>query len=126
MGIKNRIDDAQLLWDNNRKEGAFINVLIAVASTARKRYPKPKYTDHESFVKFLCDAYPGKMGAEFRGKLLYVEEIFYSWIRCQLIHESELPPDIEFINDKVNSMTIRAGGKPEYKLLVGYNWIFYL
>jgi hypothetical protein len=39
MSIENFIKDAELLWKNDRKEGAFIMTLIAVASTARKRYP---------------------------------------------------------------------------------------
>ena len=41
-GIRNRIDDAKLLWESGRLDGAFLNALIAVAATARERYPKLK------------------------------------------------------------------------------------
>jgi len=126
MSIRNRIEDAKLLWDNARKEGAFLNALIAVAATARKRYPHPQYKDIDSFIRFLRNSYQGKMHVEFRGTCRPIEEIFYKWVRCQLVHEGELPFDIEFTNDKKEGMTIRAGGHPEYKLLIGYNWINYL
>lgn len=126
MSIKNRVEDARLLWKKGRKEGAFLNALIATAATARKRYKYPKYKDRESFTKFLQDSHPGRIGLEFRGKCELIEEIFYKWMRCELIHEGKLPFDIEFINDKGNGMTARAGGHPEYKLLIGYNWIDYL
>jgi hypothetical protein len=41
MSVRERIEDAKLLWNAVRKEGAFVQILIAVASTARKWYPKP-------------------------------------------------------------------------------------
>ena len=126
MSIKNRVEDARQLWQSGRKEGAFLNALIAVAATARKRYPHPQYKDKESFLKFLQESHGGRISAEFRGECIPIEEIFYKWVRCQLVHEGELPFDIEFINDKNEGMTIRAGGPPEYKLLICYNWINYL
>src|SRR5258708_24111477 len=39
VSVRERIEDAKILWDAGRKEGAFIMILIAVATTARKRYP---------------------------------------------------------------------------------------
>lgn len=41
MSIRDRIEDAKLLWRDGRKEGAFIQILITAAATARKRYPRP-------------------------------------------------------------------------------------
>lgn len=38
-GIRDRITDAKLLWASGRKEEALLLVLIAVAATARKKYP---------------------------------------------------------------------------------------
>ena len=39
MGVRNRVEDALLLWKSGRKEGAFLNVLIGVAATSRRRFP---------------------------------------------------------------------------------------
>jgi hypothetical protein len=36
MSVRERIEDAKMLWNAGRKEGAFIMILIAVAATARK------------------------------------------------------------------------------------------
>jgi len=54
MSIKNRIEDAQLLWKAGRKEGVFVLALIAVAATSRKRYPKP-IKDPKAFKQFILD-----------------------------------------------------------------------
>ena len=120
MSIKNRIEDAQELWKHGKKEGAFLMMLIALAATARKRYPYPKYRDRDSFLKFWQDANPGIVAVEYLGECRPLGEIFYEWIRCQLVHQAELPVDIEFVD---NGRSIRAGGAPEFKLLIGYGWI---
>jgi len=39
IGVQARIEDAGILADNGRYEGAMLMLLIAVASTSRKRYP---------------------------------------------------------------------------------------
>src|SRR3989344_173508 len=57
MGIKERIEDAKYLWQQGRKEGAWIMALIATAATARKRYPRPM-NDNESFKSFIQDIAP--------------------------------------------------------------------
>jgi hypothetical protein len=54
MSIKTRIDDAEHLWAEGRKEGAWVQALIAAAATARKRYPKPM-SDSKAFKSFICD-----------------------------------------------------------------------
>ena len=38
--IRDRLVDARLLWQNGRKNGAFIQALIALAGLASLRYPK--------------------------------------------------------------------------------------
>lgn len=40
--IRDRLDDAKILWENDRKNGAFIMALIALAGLASIRYPKKK------------------------------------------------------------------------------------
>src|SRR5580698_1075904 len=97
-GIKTRINDAIFLWDNNRKESAFILVLISLAALSKMRYPTNK--DGDAFRKVFQDFRKGSLKIEFRGELESIENIFYEWIRCYLIHEAEIPFDIEFIEDR--------------------------
>src|SRR5258708_2189152 len=54
VSIKTPIDDAEHLWAHERKEGAWVQALIAAAATARKRYPRPT-PDNQAFKLFICD-----------------------------------------------------------------------
>ena len=38
--IRDRLIDAEVLWRNGRKNGAFVLALIALAGVSRRRYPK--------------------------------------------------------------------------------------
>jgi hypothetical protein len=124
MSIKSLIEDADFLWEHNRYESAFLIALTAVAATSRLRFQDRKLkNDREAFVEFMQSFMQGRLGAEFRGELYYVEVIFYKFLRCELVHEGELPCDIEFITStNPDTLTIRAGGK----LLLSDNWFFYL
>lgn len=128
MSIRARVDDAILLWNNNRKEGAFLNVLVAVAATSRLRFPdKDTVRDREAFVRFLEAAHTVRISVEYRGECLPVELVFYKWIRCQLVHEGNLPIDIEFMPDSVpGTVSVRAGGAPEYVLKVSDGWFHHM
>ncbi len=64
VGIKNRIKDAYFLWENGRKESAFLLVLIALAGLSKLRYPNLK--DGESFRKVIDDFKTVKLSVEFR------------------------------------------------------------
>ena len=64
IGVQARVEDAGILADNGRYEGALLMLLIAVAATSRKRYPhgtpskqnpKNNMSDHEAFATFLRD-----------------------------------------------------------------------
>lgn len=108
MSIKNRIEDAQLLWTAGRKEGAFIQILIAVAATSRKRYPKPT-PDHKAFKQFILDEMGYITGGPsqnvafpFKGNdKTPLEDILYHHLRCQLVHEGEMPESIVFTPPKI-------------------------
>ena len=128
MSIKNRIDDAMLLWEQGRFEGALLNVLIAVAATSRLRYPKNEINwDKEAFEKFFNESSNIKTKVEFRGECRPIENIFYKWLRCELVHEGTSPPDIKFVPSKEpNALMIRAGGAPEYTLKLSDNWFQHL
>lgn len=102
--IVERIKDAIILWNHNRREGSFIQIIIAITATARKRYPKGRFNDNEAFKKFLLDEMDKITGGPKCNVAFYydgkykvpLEEILYKIIRCQLIHEGELPQTITF------------------------------
>ncbi|MBI3158458.1 MAG: hypothetical protein HYZ26_02530 [Chloroflexi bacterium] len=128
MSINQRIEDALLLWDQGNFEGAFLLVLVAISATSRRTYPNRKrFTDKEAFEKFLAQGVFERITVEYRGELQPVYHIFYKWLRCELIHEATLPIDIEFMPDEGRgTLSIRAGGYPEYVLKISYNWFFEL
>jgi len=124
MSIKSRIEDALLLYQNGRYEGAFLNALVAVAATSRHEIQDRSIGDRECFEKFLDKKRRGVIKIEFRGELHTVPHIFYKWFRCELVHEGGLPIDVEFI--KTEDMSIRAGGAPEYILKISHGWFHWL
>ena len=124
-GIRSRTDDAILLWEKGRQEGAFLSALIAVAATARLRYPQAK--DREAFEQFLRDSHTVKLSVEYRGECHPIEHVLYKWLRCQLVHEGRIPIDIQFMEDvQPGSMSVRAGGAPQYILKIGTGWFHHM
>lgn len=125
MSIRHRIEDALFLWENGRLEGAFLSVLVAVAASSKRRFPKEK--DRISFERFLEESVTVKLSVDFRGQLHTVEHILYKWLRCELLHEGQIPIDVQFMPDtELNSRTVRAGGFPEYVLKLSVGWFYYL
>lgn len=123
MSIQNRINDAIFLWENNHFEGAFLSVLVAVAATSRREYPKSEYTDRQAFENFLNQGVFKRISVEYRGECYPTFQIFYKWFRCELVHDRGLPIDIEFMPDTTpGTVSIRAGGAPDYVLKVSYGW----
>ena len=125
-GIKQRIEDARFLWGNERRESAFLLVLVAVAGLSKLRYPN--FGDGEAFRKILRDFNtPVEQWVEFRGESWTIEKVFYKWIRCHLVHESDIPTDIQFQEDKkIGYRSVKAGGAPEYILKLGTGWFFHI
>ena len=127
MSIKNRIDDARLLYAQGRKEGALLSVLVAVAATSRKRYPpppkgkkptKPTEFDRGAFEAFVKDAIHRTWGVAnynvlFRGKQTPLEAVLYRFVRCELAHEGTVPNDIVFDPPRDTSMTLWVDVKPD-------------
>ena len=103
MSIKTLVEDAEMLWLQNRKQGAWTLALIAAAATARKRYPRPT-PDNKAFKSFICDiaktivsgdpAQTGPMHFRFYDEdpnvFRTLEDILYEELRCNLVHEGEL------------------------------------
>jgi hypothetical protein len=103
MSVKERLDDARILYDNNRREGALLSVLIAVAATSRKRYPQRTLTDRDAFTRFVGEEMltitrvVQNFNVNYRGQMRPLQDFLYKFVRCQLAHEAELPADIIFV-----------------------------
>lgn len=138
MSIKTHIEDAEHLWAQGRKEGAWVQALIAAAATARKRYPRPM-GDRQAFTSFICDVthviINGEIGGagptyvrfytDTRAEHRALEDIFYAELRCNLVHEAELK-EIGFSESKLEngryvgtiSVPARGAGKiPDFWVL---------
>lgn len=128
MSIISRIDDAMVLWDSGRLEGAFLSALAAVAATSRRQFPDRKaVNDREAFERFLAGTSSTRITVEYRGEFHSVEHVLYKWLRCELVHEGGIPIDIQFMPDsEPDSRTIRAGGAPEYILKISHGWFHHL
>lgn len=125
MSIRDRVEDAKFLWQHGRREGAFLCALSAVAATARLRYPDRKTVkDSEAFKQFMSATLTVRLSVEFRGELHSIEQIFYKWLRCELVHEGGLPVDIQFMPG--TDLVVRAGGAPEFVLKLSEGWFNHL
>ena len=110
MSVKTRLEDAKVLYANGHREGALLMVLIAVAATSRKRYPKPM-GDRQAFTKFVGEEMetitrgPGgsasirNFNIEYLGKMMPLQDLLYEVVRCNLAHEGQLPDTIVFEPD---------------------------
>jgi len=121
MSIKARVEDAEVLWKQGRKEGAWAMALIAAAATSRKRYPRPT-ADNQAFKNFIRDVLPTLMhGKPLQGtpnpRIIFdqtpVEDIIYEHLRCNLIHEAAPSPQVAFSESKI------VDGKVQATLVVG-------
>lgn len=121
MSIKARIEDAEVLWQHGRKEGAWILALVAAAATSRRRYPRP-IKDNEGFKSFIRDVLPTLMyGLPLKGapnpRIVFndtpLEDIIYEHLRCNLLHEGEMGREIAFSESTI------VDGKLQATLTVG-------
>ncbi|WP_319077434.1 hypothetical protein [Enterobacter cloacae] len=120
MSIKTLVEDARFLQTNGRPLGALTILMLAIAGSSRKlfpkgiaksiRYPKDFMRDEECFCLFLggrlnkifCGDLGGPDAAEcnivlkFKGKDITLAEVLYKYYRNGLIHQAELPNDVEF------------------------------
>lgn len=108
-GVYARIEDAGVLADSGRFEGALLMLLVAVAATARKRYPlgtpsarrpKQKMGDREAFILFLRDEMWRLVREHsdvvlFRGRKRPIEDFLYEFLRCELVHNAIVPGDLQ-------------------------------
>jgi len=76
MGIVDRVQDAELLREAGRREGALMSVLVAFAATARRVHPAPA-KDRDAFERLFRDTVKLDLEVEFRGTAWPVETILY-------------------------------------------------
>jgi hypothetical protein len=123
MSAEDRLTDAELLWAAGRREGALLLTMVAVAASARLAHPG--LADRDCFVTFLKTRHSWTISVEFRGEQWDLDALFYKWLRCQLVHEAGLPVDIR-IDNSLTGLEVRAGGAPEFLLLIAPGWFDYL
>ena len=112
MSIRARIEDAMVLWKHNRREGAWVMALTAVAGTARKRYPRP-ISDNQAFRSFIRDVTPKLMldkptqGAPDVTVVFdttdktHPEDMIYNDFRCHLFHEGTLSRQVALSESRI-------------------------
>lgn len=117
-----RAADAVALWRDGRRESAFLLALVAVVVRARQDFPKP-LSESEAFRRYVESKRSVRISVEYRGKQVPIERIFYKWFRCEIVHAGGLPVDIGFMEDtEPGELSVRAGGAPDYRLLVSPGW----
>lgn len=126
-GIRERVADADLLWRYDRLESALLLVLVAVAARARLAFPEIK-GDRAAFEAYLRTRHDWTISVEYRGQQWETDRLFYTWMRCELVHTGGLPMDVVvdttlFHDDE---LALRAGGAPEDVLRLSPGWYDFL
>lgn len=127
MSIDDRLADAELLWQHGHREGALLSALVAVAATARRAHPDI-HSDAAAFRRFLRSKHDWTISVEYRTKQTDLDQLFYKWLRCELVHQASLPVDLR-VDDQFadpNSLTVKAGGPPDHVLLLTPAWFHFL
>jgi hypothetical protein len=92
-----RIEDARILYEAGRSEGALLLLLVAVAALSRVRYPKAQVpSDKKAFRQLLKDEQwslcrAGPKTILIGGEETPVEDFLYEWLRNSLVHEGSIP-----------------------------------
>ena len=124
--IEERIDDAQILWNAGRCQGALLLALLAVVARPRQDFAKP-IPEGESFRRFVESRFLTRTSLEYHGELWPLERVFYKWFRCAIVHEGGLPDDIRLMQDcDPDELLLRAGGAPDSVLLISPGWFYQL
>jgi len=124
--IRDRVEDSWALREAARLEGALLMACVAFAAAARRALPDVK-GDRAQFIGLLGLYRPNRLEVEYRGELRSFEDLLYTWVRCELVHVAGLPVDIGWITGpSPKDLIVRAGGPPQYRLLMSPGWIDFL
>lgn len=157
MTISKQVDDALFLHSNGRHMAALTLLLVAIGASSKKVFPlgtksleDPKkqklMSDRESYTLFLGERirsilfnaveWPSNVGSginvQFRKSHLDVAYILYKYVRNDLVHDGELPDDIEFSENgkSVSAHLTFIGGRHRVsvgigsdKLVLDHGWI---
>lgn len=96
--VDGRIDDALTLWRAGRREGAFLLAIVALVARARQDFSRPMGKG-ESFLRYIQSRFPPQLSVEYRGKQWPIEDVFYKWFRCEIVHAGGLPVDMAFMDE---------------------------
>lgn len=124
VGAADRIDDAVFLWRSGRREGGLLLACVAIAARARREYPREE--DRVGFTTIVREAQSAQISVEFRHRLRKIEDLLYTWVRCELVHTGAMPIDIEIDDGLGSGLVVRAGGAPEYLLKLSPKWFDFL
>jgi len=118
MSIYSRLQDAETLWQQNRKEESLLAVLSATNDTARRRYPQAKDSS-EAMAHFLADAAAQLTGENadlfdwsFRGGIS-LGEVLYDAYRS-LLQTGKMPEDVELRPGEAWQVHILEGNRRGY------------
>lgn len=118
-----RVDDAEFLWHCGREQSGLLLALVAVAARARLENPSG-HGDRLVFETYLRQQHDWTISVEYRGQQWDTDHLFYTWMRCELVHVAGLPMDL-VIDDGLTEpggLAIRAGGAPEHVLRLSPGW----
>lgn len=153
MSIRQQVEDAAFLAQSGKHLGALTNLMLAIAASSRRTFPKgtksieqpnDAMSDREAFTLFLGGRIRrllfGNYGSPevgnsgisvgFKGNQYDIAYILYKFYRCELVHEGELPEDVEFspsqkglsglsIGQQGLNVSISTGDK----MVLDYGWI---
>ncbi len=88
--------------------------------------------DRESFELFVTECMGQitsvpNLRVSLRGQLRPLGEALYTWLRCTLTHEAELPPEIGFVPDTVpGNLEIGHHPGPPERIVFTHSLVFLL
>ncbi|MFZ3208726.1 MAG: hypothetical protein WA140_07805 [Geobacteraceae bacterium] len=96
MSIAARLRKAESDLAAGDFEDALIQSLIAVAAMSKLRYPNTK----DEFLRKIqpnVSIIGGFLQVQIGGAMLTIEEVLYKHVRCHLVHEAQLSPELCFV-----------------------------
>ncbi len=116
IGAQARLEDAVLLAEAGRYEGALLMLLVAMSATSRKRYPESEEpSPGKAFKKFVDDSRRHLFGLEAAlqesGSTQSLGDFLWNALRCALEHEGQLSPEHHPVRPDV--VVTLAGNKTE-------------